>query len=131
MSSRPAPPDDAADDHHHVVIVGGGFAGLFAAKRLGRSGHRVTLLDKRNFHLFQPLLYQVATGLLTVGDISTQQRVVLRKAKNVRTLLATAYDIDPDAQRIDYDGGQLHYDTLIAATAQSTRYLRPRVTACY
>ena len=122
MSSRPAPPDDAADDHHHVVIVGGGFAGLFAAKRLGRSGHRVTLLDKRNFHLFQPLLYQVATGLLTVGDISTQQRGVLRTAKNVRPLLATAYDIDPDAQRIDYDGGQLHYDTLIAATGVKHQY---------
>lgn len=122
MRDLPATPDTPSDSRHHVVIVGGGFAGLFAARALGRSGYRVTLLDKRNFHLFQPLLYQVATGLLTVGDISTQQRVVLRKARNVRTLLATAYDIDPDAQRIEYDGGHLHYDTLIAATGVKHQY---------
>ncbi|MBR9814025.1 NAD(P)/FAD-dependent oxidoreductase [bacterium] len=109
-------------DAHHVVIVGGGFGGLFAARQLGGSGYRVTLLDKRNFQLFQPLLYQVATGLLTVGDISTQQRVVLRKCKNVRTLLATAYDIDPDAQTVSYEGGTIAYDTLICATGVKHQY---------
>ena len=91
---------------HRVVIVGGGFGGLFAAQALGRSGYDVTLLDKRNFHLFQPLLYQVATGTLTVGDISTQQRVVLRKYANVRTLLGTVYDIDVDRQIVYHEGGE-------------------------
>ena len=91
---------------HRVVIVGGGFGGLFAAQALGRSGYDVTLLDKRNFHLFQPLLYQVATGTLTVGDISTQQRVVLRKYANVRTLLGTVYDIDVDQQIVYHEGGE-------------------------
>lgn len=118
MSQPPSKQNDA----HHVVIVGGGFGGLFAARQLGSSGYRVTLIDKRNFQLFQPLLYQVATGLLTVGDISTQQRVVLRKCKNVRTLLATAYDIDPDTQTIAYDGGEITYDTLICATGVKHQY---------
>ena len=109
-------------DKHRVVIVGGGFGGLFAARALGRSGFDVTLLDKRNFHLFQPLLYQVATGTLTVGDISTQQRVVLRKYANVRTLLGTVYDIDVDRQIVYYEGGEAPYDTLIAATGVKHQY---------
>ncbi len=109
-------------DKHRVVIVGGGFGGLFAARALGRSGYDVTLLDKRNFHLFQPLLYQVATGTLTVGDISTQQRVVLRKYANVRTLLGTVYDVDVDRQIVYYDGGEAPYDTLIAATGVKHHY---------
>ena len=109
-------------DKHRVVIVGGGFGGLFAARALGRSGYDVTLLDKRNFHLFQPLLYQVATGTLTVGDISTQQRVVLRKYANVRTLLGTVYDVDVDRQIVYSDGGEAPYDTLIAATGVKHHY---------
>src|SRR5262245_39056427 len=86
---------EPAAKSQHVVIVGGGFGGLFAARALGRSNFRVTLLDKRNFHLFQPLLYQVATGALVIGDIATPQRVVLRRFQNVKTLMTTAYDIDP------------------------------------
>ena len=82
-----------APSARHVVIVGGGFAGLNAALRFGRAGYRVTLLDKRNFHLFQPLLYQVATGSLTVGDIAYPQRAVLSKLPNVRTLNTTVYDL--------------------------------------
>jgi len=109
-------------DQHRVVIVGGGFGGLFAARALGRSGYDVTLLDKRNFHLFQPLLYQVATGTLTVGDISTQQRVVLRKYPNVRTLLGTVYDVDVNRQIVFYEGGEAPYDTLIAATGVKHHY---------
>lgn len=105
-----------------IVIVGGGFGGLFAARDLGKSGYDVTLLDKRNFHLFQPLLYQVATGTLTVGDISAQQRVVLRKAKNVRTLMTTAYDIDLDQQVIMHDRGETPYDILIVATGVKHQY---------
>src|SRR5690349_12287889 len=104
------------DQRHHVVIVGGGFAGLFCARALGRSGFRVTLLDKRNFHLFQPLLYQVATGSLVAGDIATPQRVVLRRFKNVQTLMASAYDIDPQAKMVYFEGGEIRYDTLIVAT---------------
>ena len=107
---------------HKVVIIGGGFGGLFAARGLGGTDYEVTLLDKRNFHLFQPLLYQVATGILTVGDISAQQRVVLRKKSNVRTLMSTAYDIDPEKQIIYHERGELEYDTLIVATGVKHQY---------
>ena len=69
---------------HHVVIIGGGFGGLYAAKELGRSDVKVTLVDKRNFHLFQPLLYQVATGSLSPGDIASPLRGVLKNNKNVK-----------------------------------------------
>ncbi|MGH8530658.1 MAG: NAD(P)/FAD-dependent oxidoreductase [Nevskiales bacterium] len=107
---------------HHVVIVGGGFAGLFAAKKLGGSGYRVTLLDKRNFHLFQPLLYQVATGSLVVGDIATPQRAVLRRYKNVQALMATVYDLDPEQKIVYYEGGETSYDTLLVATGVKHHY---------
>lgn len=107
---------------HHVVIVGGGFAGLHAAKRLGKSGCRVTLLDKRNFQLFQPLLYEVATGSLPPGDIAIPQRVVLRKYPNVRVIKATAYDIDPKRGVLLHEHGELHYDTLIVATGVKHSY---------
>lgn len=106
-----------------VVIVGGGFGGLFCARALGRCKDvEVTLIDKRNFHLFQPLLYQVATGTLTVGDISTQQRVVLRKLKNVRTIMAVAYDIDPERRVVCHDQGEEPYDELIVATGVKHQY---------
>ncbi len=107
---------------HKIVIIGGGFGGLFAARKLGGSGYDVTLLDKRNFHLFQPLLYQVATGILTVGDISAQQRVVLRRHKNVRTLMSTVYDIDVERQVVMHERGELEYDTLIVATGVKHQY---------
>ena len=107
---------------HHVVIVGGGFGGLHAARRLGKSGYRVTLLDKRNFQLFQPLLYQVATGSLPPGDIAIPQRVVLRKFGNVRTLQSTAYDIDPKTRTLRHEHGELQYDTLIVATGVKHSY---------
>jgi len=106
----------------HVVIVGGGFAGLHAAKRLGRSGHRVTLLDKRNFQLFQPLLYQVATGSLPPGDIAIPQRVVLRKYPNVRAIQATALDLDPARKILVHEHGELRYDVLIVATGVKHSY---------
>lgn len=107
---------------HRVVIVGGGFGGLFAAESLGRSGYSVTLLDKRNFHLFQPLLYQVAAGTLTIGDIAVPHRVVLRRFGNVQSLMSTAYDIDPEARTIKHEHGELTYDTLIAATGVKHHY---------
>jgi NADH dehydrogenase len=77
----------------HVVIVGGGFAGLYAAKSLGRAPVQVTLVDRRNFHLFQPLLYQVATGSVASGDIASSLRAVLGRYKNVRVLLGEAVDL--------------------------------------
>lgn len=106
----------------HIVIVGGGFAGLYAARELGKSGYQVTLFDKRNFQLFQPLLYQVATGMLTVGDISTQQRVVLSKYKNIRTLMSTVFDIDPANKTLRHEHGQTSYDILLAATGVKHQY---------
>ncbi|MES2491598.1 MAG: NAD(P)/FAD-dependent oxidoreductase [Pseudomonadota bacterium] len=107
---------------HHVVIVGGGFAGLHAAKRLGKAGCRVTLLDKRNFQLFQPLLYQVATGSLPPGDIAIPQRVVVRNYPSVRVIQATAYDLDPQARILKHEHGELSYDTLIVATGVKHSY---------
>ena len=110
------------EKRHRVVIVGGGFGGLFAARKLGRSGYDVTLLDKRNFHTFQPLLYQVAAGMLTTGDVCTPHRVTLRHKKNVRTLMSTAYDVDPDRRVLYHEAGELDYDTLIVATGVKHAY---------
>jgi len=107
---------------HHVAIVGGGFGGLFAAQALGRSGYDVTLLDKRNFHTFQPLLYQVASGMLTTGDVCVPHRVLLRRHKNVRCLMSTAVDVDPARRRLIHEHGELGYDTLIVATGVKHHY---------
>ncbi len=82
----------------HVVIIGGGFGGLDAARALQRAPVRVTLLDRHNYHLFQPLLYQVATASLSPGDIASPIRWVLRRQKNVEVLLAEVRAIDPAAQ---------------------------------
>ena len=79
----------------HVVIIGGGFGGLDAARALRGAAVRVTLLDRHNYHLFQPLLYQVATASLSPGDIASPIRWILRRQKNVRVLLAEARAIDP------------------------------------
>lgn len=110
------------DGERHVVVVGGGFGGLNAARHLGRAGCRVTLIDKRNFQLFQPLLYQVATGSLTTGDIAIPQRVVLRRYPKVQCITATAYELDPQARRLTHEFGDLHYDTLIVATGVKHHY---------
>ena len=107
---------------HHVVIVGGGFAGLAAAKALHRALVRVTLVDRRNFHLFQPLLYQVATGGLSPANISAPLRAVLGRQANTRVLLAEVRDIEPAARRILLDDGELAYDTLIVAAGSRHHY---------
>ncbi|NJL46068.1 MAG: FAD-dependent oxidoreductase, partial [Leptolyngbyaceae cyanobacterium SM2_3_12] len=99
-----------------VVIVGGGFGGLYAAQQLGRADVDVTLVDKRNFHLFQPLLYQVATGGLSPGDIASPLRGVLSQQKNTQVVMGEVTDIDPQGQTINLkDGRTLPYDTLIVA----------------
>jgi NADH:ubiquinone reductase (H+-translocating) len=107
---------------HRVVIVGGGFGGLYAAQSLGRAPVQVTLIDKRNFHLFQPLLYQVATGTLSPADIASPLRGVLSKNKNTKVLLEEAVDLDPEQQTVQLLGEKIHYDTLIIATGVSHHY---------
>lgn len=107
----------------HVVIIGGGFAGLSAAKALRKADVRVTLLDRRNHHVFQPLLYQVATATLSPGDIAAPIRWILRRMKNVRVLLGEASRIDVGARRVELtDGAVLDYDWLIVATGSSHAY---------
>jgi NADH:ubiquinone reductase (H+-translocating) len=108
---------------HRVLILGGGFGGLNAAQRLKRAPVDVTLLDRRNFHLFQPLLYQVATGSLSPGEISTPLRAILRRQKNTEVLLGEAVDINPETKCVALlDGGVLRYDSLIVATGSKTSY---------
>ena len=107
---------------HNVVIVGGGFGGLYAAKALGRAPVNVTLIDKRNFHLFQPLLYQVATGTLSPADISSPLRAVVSENKNTKVIMGEVKDIDPEQRKIFLSGEELNYDTLIVATGVSHFY---------
>lgn len=109
-------------DRHQVVIIGGGFGGLYAAKKLGSAPVDVTLIDKRNFHLFQPLLYQVATGSLAPADISSPLRSVLSKNKNVRVLMDEATHIDAANQKVVLSEQEIPYDTLIVATGVSHHY---------
>ncbi len=110
-------------DPHRVVILGGGFGGLYAAQRLKHAPVHVTVIDRRNFHLFQPLLYQVATGALSPGEISAPIRGILSKQKNTRVLLGETADIDPAAKRVLLkDGAQVPYDSLIVATGSQSSY---------
>ena len=108
---------------HRVIILGGGFGGLRAAQKLKRAPVRVKLFDRRNFHLFQPLMYQVATGSLSPGEIAAPLRSVLSKQKNAEVLLGEAVDIDPANNRIKLkDGAEFEYDSLIVATGSQTSY---------
>lgn len=109
---------------HRIVIVGGGFAGLYAAKALGNTaGIHVTLIDKRNFHLFQPLLYQVATGRLSPGDISSPLRGILSHHLNTTVLMGDVLDIDTEHQHVVLrDAPAVPYDSLIVATGVSHHY---------
>ena len=107
---------------HRVVIVGGGFAGLYCAKSLKKAPVEVTLIDRRNFHLFQPLLYQVATGALSPGEIASPLRVVLRRHRNARVWLGEVMDLDPDNRRVVLADGSVEYDTLVLATGSHHHY---------
>src|SRR4051795_3904422 len=108
---------------HRVVIVGCGFAGLFAVKALRRAPVEVVVVDRTNHHLFQPLLYQVATGVLSEGDIASPIRDVLRRQRNARVVLGEVVDVDVDHRELTLDtlGRQttLSYDSLIVATGAS------------
>ena len=111
------------EQKHRVIILGGGFGGLKAAQKLKRAPVQATLIDRRNFHLFQPLLYQVATGSLSPGEIAAPLRGVLSRQKNTQVLLGEAVDIDPDAKRVILrDGASFPYDSLIVSTGSQTSY---------
>jgi NADH:ubiquinone reductase (H+-translocating) len=106
-----------------VVIVGGGFAGLYCARDLRRAPVRVTLIDRRNFHLFQPLLYQVATASLSPGDIAAPIRTILRKQRNTEVWLGDVVDIDAAARSVRLsDGVLVPYDYLVLATGATHAY---------
>jgi NADH dehydrogenase len=113
---------------HRVVIIGGGFGGLYAALALRRASVDVTLVDRRNFHLFQPLLYQVATGSLSPGEVTAPLRAVLRNQKNARVLLGDAVSLDAAARNLVLADGEVPadnkvaYDTLIVATGAQNYY---------
>ncbi|MGY2050937.1 NAD(P)/FAD-dependent oxidoreductase [Methylobacterium sp. JK268] len=109
---------------HHVVIVGGGFGGLAVAQELaGAPGIRVTLVDRRNHHLFQPLLYQVATAVLAPGEVAEPIRRILSRARNVQVLLGEVDGVDREGRRVLLrDGGAIAYDTLVLATGATHSY---------
>lgn len=107
---------------HRVVILGGGFGGLYAAKALKKAPVEVTMLDRRNFHLFQPLLYQVATGSLSPGEVASPLRSILRHQRNTQVLLGEAIDIDPEKRRLILADAEIEYDTLIVATGSKDSY---------
>jgi NADH dehydrogenase len=116
---RPVKPSSAP----HVVIIGGGFAGLDAAKALNGAPVRVTVIDRHNHHVFQPLLYQVATAGLSPGDIASPIRWILRRQRDLRVLLARVERIDLAARRVHLDGGDtVAYDALILATGVTHSY---------
>ncbi|MGH9420682.1 MAG: NAD(P)/FAD-dependent oxidoreductase, partial [Thermoanaerobaculia bacterium] len=105
-----------------VVIIGGGFGGLYAAKGLAKSPVRITLADRHNYHLFQPLLYQVATAALNPSDIAAPIRSVLSKQKNVSVIMGDAIAIDLDRKIVRMADGELAYDILIVATGATHSY---------
>jgi NADH dehydrogenase len=107
---------------HRVVIIGGGFGGLSAARQLKHAPVEVTLLDRCNYHLFQPLLYQVATGALSPANIAAPLRHVLKNQKNTKVLLAEATHIDAANRRVILSDGVIEYDTLVVATGASHQY---------
>jgi len=116
------PPSELLRDAPHVVIVGGGFAGLKAAHTLAGKTVRVTLIDRRNFNLFQPLLYQVASGLVSATDVGSPLRVMLGSSPNIQILMGEVDDIDPAAQVVAFGDQQLRYDHLIVAAGATSSF---------
>jgi NADH:ubiquinone reductase (H+-translocating) len=109
-------------DRHKVVILGGGFGGLGVAKGLKRADVDITLVDRCNYHLFQPLLYQVATGSLSPANIAAPLRQIVHNQKNTRVILAEAVRIDAQNHKVILSDGELPYDTLVVATGSTHQY---------
>ena len=107
----------------HVVVVGGGFAGLRVCRALKGAKVRVTLIDKRNFNLFAPLLYQVATGLVSRGDVAIPLRMLVGDQRNLQILLGEVRQIDPVERSVAFNGTHLRYDQLVLATGSGSTYL--------
>ena len=116
------PPQEAMRDWPHVVIVGGGFAGLKACHALARQPVRVTLIDKRNFNLFQPLLYQVASGLVSEADVASPLRQMVGHAPNIQILLGEVVEIDPQAKEVVFNDQRYGYDHLLLASGSGSTY---------
>src|SRR3954471_3689120 len=111
------------DHRHRVVIVGGGFGGLYAAQALRHTPVDVTLIDRRNFHLFQPLLYQVATGALSPANIASPLRAILKKQRNTQVLLGEVTGFNLAAKAVILkDGANVPFDSLILATGSTHHY---------
>ena len=115
--------EQAVPKRHRIVVVGGGFGGLQACSHLARASVDITLVDRRNFHLFQPLTYQVATGALSPGEVAYPLRAIFKRRRNVRVLMAEVAGFDLDAREVRLaDDGSLRYDTLIVAGGSSYSY---------
>src|SRR5947209_7738935 len=106
----------------HVIIVGAGFGGLEAAKKLACKDVRVTVIDRTNYHLFQPLLYQVATACVAPADIAAPVRAILSKCRNMNVILAEVVSVDVQGRRIIMVDGEIGYDFLIVATGARHSY---------
>src|SRR6478672_4019316 len=112
----------AEPSKHHVVVVGGGFGGLNATRALRRADVQITLIDRRNFHLFQPLLYQVATGGLSPANIAAPLRSVLCKQKNCRVILGEVTGFDIPGKAVLLDSERIPFDSLIVAAGAINNY---------
>src|SRR5689334_20211505 len=106
----------------HIVIVGGGFGGLYTARGLAHVDARITIVDRNNYHLFQPLLYQVATAALNPADIAAPIRGIVRTQKNVEVVLGDVTSIDTAAKKVHLADGELAYDFLVVATGATHSY---------
>ena len=115
-------PDNPGQPLPRIVIIGGGFAGLNVAQALKRSRASIIVIDRMNFHLFQPLLYQVATAEVDPADIAGTIRHILRKQKNVQVALGEVTEVDLQQKVVRFDGGQLHYDYLVIAAGVQQSY---------
>src|SRR5262252_1942062 len=113
----------AATSGPHVVVIGGGFGGIEVARRLGRAGVAVTVIDRHNYHLFQPLLYQVATAALSPADIAEPIRKILRRYKTVDVQLGEVSGVDTAAHEVCLaNGARVPYDVLVLATGSMHAY---------
>lgn len=120
MANRTSP--SQAQDRPRVVVVGGGFGGLYTVRSLAREPVDVILIDRRNFHTFQPLLYQVATGALSPGDIASPLRYAVKRQANTRVLMGEVVGLDPPGRRVILRDGEVPYDTLVLAAGVVNAY---------